>query len=209
MRIARVVTRERCGSNLLLGASWLDPGEETNTWSSSDEPDVGADDHWYGPVDETYFIINGRFELDYEAAAAGDDRGVLELTPHDCVYLAPRLSLPAALHVRRARLLRLLDDPVAAVSGHARDAFFHADCLATTPARGCSTSRRRRWLEVPEIHPESAPRVRNMRGALHGVLGDRLRWRDGRHATADELATLHDTDYVEEIRAACAARPRG
>ena len=35
-----------------------------------DERDVGSDDHWYGPVDETYFIIDGRFELDYEAAAA-------------------------------------------------------------------------------------------------------------------------------------------
>jgi mannose-6-phosphate isomerase-like protein (cupin superfamily) len=90
VRIARVVTRERCGSNLLLGASWLDPGEETNTWSSSTERDVGADDHWYGPVDETYFIVEGRFELDYASAADGDDdRGVLELQPHDCVYLAP------------------------------------------------------------------------------------------------------------------------
>ena len=27
VRIARIVTRKRCGSNLLLGASWLDPGE--------------------------------------------------------------------------------------------------------------------------------------------------------------------------------------
>ena len=34
VHIARLITRDRCGSNLLLGASWMDPGEETNTWSS-------------------------------------------------------------------------------------------------------------------------------------------------------------------------------
>ena len=35
VRIARLITRQRYGSNLLLGASWFDPGEETNLWSSS------------------------------------------------------------------------------------------------------------------------------------------------------------------------------
>jgi len=82
VRIARLITKERCGSNLLLGASWLDPGEVTNTWSSADEQDVGEGDHWYGPVDETYYIIRGRLELEW-------DEGVLELEPDDAVYLAP------------------------------------------------------------------------------------------------------------------------
>ena len=76
VRIARLVTKQRCGSNLLLGASWMDPGEETNTWSSRAENDVAPGDHWYGPVDETYFILTW-------------DDGVLDLSPNDAVYLAP------------------------------------------------------------------------------------------------------------------------
>ena len=82
VRIARLVTKKRCGSNLLLGASWMDPGEETNTWSSRAEDDTAPGDHWYGPVDETYFIIKGRLQLTW-------DEGILELSPNDAVFLAP------------------------------------------------------------------------------------------------------------------------
>jgi mannose-6-phosphate isomerase-like protein (cupin superfamily) len=82
VRIARIVTRKRCGSNLLLGASWLDPGEETNWWSSRDDDDVAEGDHWYGPVDETYFIIRGRLRLSW-------DEGHFDVGPDDSVYLAP------------------------------------------------------------------------------------------------------------------------
>ena len=82
VRIARIVTRKRCGSNLLLGASWLDPGEETNWWSSRDANDMAEDDHWYGPVDETYFIIRGRLRLTW-------DEGHFDVGPDDSVYLAP------------------------------------------------------------------------------------------------------------------------
>jgi mannose-6-phosphate isomerase-like protein (cupin superfamily) len=82
VRIARIVTRKRCGSNLLLGASWLDPGEETNWWSSREDNDMSDDDHWYGPVDETYFIIRGRLRLTW-------DEGHFDVGPDDSVYLAP------------------------------------------------------------------------------------------------------------------------
>ena len=82
VRIARLVTRDRCGSNLLLGAAWMDPGEETNTWSSHDEDHTPQGDHWYGPVDETYYVIRGRLVLRY-------DEGELALGPDDAVYLPP------------------------------------------------------------------------------------------------------------------------
>jgi len=82
VRIARLITRTRCGSNLLLGASWLDPGEVTNTWSSAVDDDAAPGDHWYGPVDETYFIIRGHLTLTW-------DEGELALGPEDAVYLAP------------------------------------------------------------------------------------------------------------------------
>ena len=82
VRIARLITRQRHGSNLLLGASWFDPGEETNWWSSRDDDDVAEGDHWYGPVDETYFIIRGRLRLTW-------DEGHFDVGPDDSVYLAP------------------------------------------------------------------------------------------------------------------------
>ena len=43
------------------------------------------------------------------------------------------------------------------------------------------------------LHAENAERVRNMESALReGPYAEHVRWRDGRHATVDELAWLHD-----------------
>lgn len=80
--VARIITKQRCGSNLLLGACWMEPGDESNLWSSEEDetsPEVG---HNYGRVDETYFIVRGRLRLRW-------DEGEFELGPDDCVYLAP------------------------------------------------------------------------------------------------------------------------
>jgi mannose-6-phosphate isomerase-like protein (cupin superfamily) len=85
VRIARLVTRERCGSNLLLGACWMEPGEETNIWSFEAEDRTAEEDKWYGPVDETYFVLRGRLRLTW-------DEGELEIGPDDAVYLAPGWS---------------------------------------------------------------------------------------------------------------------
>jgi mannose-6-phosphate isomerase-like protein (cupin superfamily) len=43
---------------------------------------MAEDDHWYGPVDETYFIIRGRLRLTW-------DEGHFDVGPDDSVYLAP------------------------------------------------------------------------------------------------------------------------
>jgi mannose-6-phosphate isomerase-like protein (cupin superfamily) len=82
VRIARLVTRGRHGSNLLLGACWMDPGEETNVWSFEEEDRTGEGDKYYGPVDETYFVVRGRLRLTW-------DEGELDIGPDDAVYLAP------------------------------------------------------------------------------------------------------------------------
>jgi mannose-6-phosphate isomerase-like protein (cupin superfamily) len=82
VRIARLVTRERFGSNLLLGACWMDPGEETNVWSFEPEDRTGEGDKYYGPVDETYFVVRGRLRLTW-------DEGELDIGSDDAVYLAP------------------------------------------------------------------------------------------------------------------------
>ena len=82
VRIARLVTRERCDSDLLLGACWMDPGEETNVWSFTEDDATSEGDKWYGPVDETYFVVRGRLRLTW-------DEGELDIGPNDAVYLAP------------------------------------------------------------------------------------------------------------------------
>jgi mannose-6-phosphate isomerase-like protein (cupin superfamily) len=82
VRIARTITRRRCGSELMQGVCWMDPGEQTNTWSSRAADDTAAGDHWYGPVEETYFIVRGDLRL-------RTDAGVFELHANDSVYLAP------------------------------------------------------------------------------------------------------------------------
>ena len=59
-------------------------------------------------------------------------------------------------------------------------------------------------LDVPELHPENAERVRNMRSVLErGPIGEHLRWHDGRLAEVEELYAVHPPAYVDEIRSAC------
>ncbi len=82
VRIKRLITRARHGSELTQGVCVMDPGEATNLWSSAAEPNVDAGDHWYGPVEETYFCIRGKLKLTW-------DQGEIEFGPLDSVYLAP------------------------------------------------------------------------------------------------------------------------
>lgn len=80
--IARLITRDRCGSNLLLGACSMQPGERSYLWSSREDESDGDVRHNYGRVDETYYIIRGRLRLTW-------DEGEFELGPDDAMYLAP------------------------------------------------------------------------------------------------------------------------
>ncbi|WP_336652641.1 MULTISPECIES: cupin domain-containing protein [unclassified Leucobacter] len=82
VRIKRVITRAEHQSELTQGVCWMDPGEQTNRWSSRERFDPAEADHWYGPVDETYYVIRGHLRLTW-------DEGVFELGPDDTVYLAP------------------------------------------------------------------------------------------------------------------------
>lgn len=86
VRISRIITRGKHGSNLTQGVCWMDPGEETNTWSSKADDDTAAGDHWYGPVDETYYIVEGTLRFSWGAETPDN---VVDLKPGDTVYLAP------------------------------------------------------------------------------------------------------------------------
>ncbi len=80
--VANMITRENSGSNLLLGACWVDPHQTVNPWSFEDEdPGIPGVTHW-GPVHETYFVLAGRLVLSW-------DHGELEIGPNDAVYIPP------------------------------------------------------------------------------------------------------------------------
>lgn len=82
VRIKRIITRGEHQSELTQGVCWMDPGEQTNRWSSREAFDPNEAEHWYGPVDETYYVIRGHLRLTW-------DEGVFELGPDDTAYLAP------------------------------------------------------------------------------------------------------------------------
>lgn len=86
VRIHRLFTRAGDGSNLTQGVCWMDPGEKTNRWSSRPQDDMPEGDHWYGPVEETYFVVHGRLRLSW---SSDSEDGAFDLGPNDSVYLAP------------------------------------------------------------------------------------------------------------------------
>lgn len=80
VRIARLVTKKRCGSDLLIGVAWVEPGKKTNWWSTESDDNTNSDEHWYGPLDETYYVLRGRLRLAWS-------EGVLEFGAEDAVFL--------------------------------------------------------------------------------------------------------------------------
>ena len=84
------------------------------------------------------------------------------------------------------------------------DVFWHPDAHRHDTGRGLFDAPDPGTLARPELHPESAPRLQNMRSVLErGVLAGDVRWRDGRHATGEELARIHEPAYIEELRQKC------
>jgi mannose-6-phosphate isomerase-like protein (cupin superfamily) len=95
VRIARLITKSRTGSQLLMGVAWLDPGDSTNWWSTEDVNSTDEGEHYYGPLHETYFVLGGRFRLSWT-------KGELEFGANDAV------SLPAGW---RYKLECISDEP--------------------------------------------------------------------------------------------------
>jgi hypothetical protein len=86
------------------------------------------------------------------------------------------------------------------------DVFWHDDALLHDTGSGVFEHAPSPLMAEPELHPENAVRVRNMRSILErGPLAEHVRWRPGRHATVEELETVHDSVYIESVRAFCAS----
>ena len=77
------------------------------------------------------------------------------------------------------------------------DVFWHDDAIRHETGSGVFEHPPSPLLVEPELHPENAGRVRNMKAILErGPLADWVRWREGRHARPEEVALVHDPAYV-------------
>jgi acetoin utilization deacetylase AcuC-like enzyme len=86
------------------------------------------------------------------------------------------------------------------------DVFWHPATLEHDTGSGVWEAPSSDLIEVPELHPENAERIRNMRSVLErGPLAPRLGWKDGRLAEVEELAVVHDLGYVSDLLQACEA----
>jgi acetoin utilization deacetylase AcuC-like enzyme len=82
--------------------------------------------------------------------------------------------------------------------------FWHEDVLLHDTGRGVFEQGPSALLHEQEPHPENATRVLNMKAMLErGPLAARVRFREGRPASRDELELVHDPAYLESLRRLC------
>ncbi|MGH3033071.1 MAG: hypothetical protein ACRDON_00760, partial [Gaiellaceae bacterium] len=82
--------------------------------------------------------------------------------------------------------------------------FWHDDALLHNTGSGVFEHPPSALMAEPELHPENAVRIRNMKSILErGPLAEHVGWREGRHASHEELELVHDPRYVESIREFC------
>ena len=84
--------------------------------------------------------------------------------------------------------------------------YWHDDALVHDTGAGIFEHPASPLVEVPELHPENAERIRNVRAALrNGPIAEQLEWHAGRHALREELEMLHLPEYIDSVQAFCAA----
>jgi mannose-6-phosphate isomerase-like protein (cupin superfamily) len=80
MTLARTLTHAEHGSNIMVGVSWMEPGEQSTVWST--EVDPPGDAHHVGPVHEFFYLVRGHCRIEWT-------EGELEFRPNDTLFLAP------------------------------------------------------------------------------------------------------------------------
>jgi mannose-6-phosphate isomerase-like protein (cupin superfamily) len=79
--VARLIDRERNGSELLMGLEWFEPGEITR-WSFEAVDRTDGREEFFGERHETYFVLRGRLRLSW-------DGGSVEFGVNDAVHIPP------------------------------------------------------------------------------------------------------------------------
>jgi len=81
-------------------------------------------------------------------------------------------------------------------------AHWHDDCLQHDTGSGLFEGGPSPLLAVPELHPENAERLLNVRSVMErGPLADDVEWREAPLATDAELATVHTTEHIASVDA--------
>jgi acetoin utilization deacetylase AcuC-like enzyme len=84
---------------------------------------------------------------------------------------------------------------------HQLEVFWHPDVLRHDTGRGVFEAAPSPLLAVSERHPESAPRIENMKSILErGPLASHLTWSPVRLCAEAELELVHTPEYVSAIR---------
>ena len=86
--------------------------------------------------------------------------------------------------------------------------FWHPDVFKHDPGCGCYEFEASPLMELDEPHPDTPDRVINIKSILErGGLSDQIDWRDGRHATREEIERFHTSEFVDEVIAAEKSAP--
>jgi mannose-6-phosphate isomerase-like protein (cupin superfamily) len=82
MRLARTLTRAEHGADVMVGVSWMEPGEESAEWSTEEQPPAEPGVHHVGPVHEFFFLLQGECTVEWEERE-------LAFRPFDTFFFAP------------------------------------------------------------------------------------------------------------------------
>jgi ethanolamine utilization protein EutQ (cupin superfamily) len=78
--IARLITKRDTGSDIVFGASWMEPGDQSFEWTMTDETESGDRPSVAGQ--EIYYVVRGRLRVTW-------DDGELEAGPDAAIYFPP------------------------------------------------------------------------------------------------------------------------
>lgn len=83
--------------------------------------------------------------------------------------------------------------------------YSHPDCLKHDTGYGCYDLAASPLIDVLEIHPENADRLKNIKSIFEKApINDRLKWHTGAHATREDIASFVAPDYLDDIYATAA-----
>ena len=82
IRLSRMITQKNTGSRVMFGVAQMAPGERSRLFSFREHDDTVEGEAYYGPIDETFFVVRGRLRIEC-------DDGELEAGPQESIHLPP------------------------------------------------------------------------------------------------------------------------
>jgi mannose-6-phosphate isomerase-like protein (cupin superfamily) len=81
MKLSRTLTAAEHGSKIMVGVSWMEPGEKSAVWSTETTP-TDAEAHHVGPIHEFFYLIEGDCTVWWEDEA-------MPFRANDTFFFAP------------------------------------------------------------------------------------------------------------------------